>query len=128
MNLHMVQFVLSILLAGLFMIFMLRPFLAEIGAETKRIAELLAQLPADIDVEGLVQKALLPPKSYAALKGRYADLQVLRMTAVIKWHLKPLCIVLCCLMGCVKSRVCHAANTLSAIVFAMQVHCKMHAV
>lgn len=64
--LHILQVVLSILLAIMFYIFMLRPFLAETSSETKRVAELLAQLPADIDVEGLVQKALLPSKGSAA--------------------------------------------------------------
>lgn len=58
--LHILQVVLSILLAVMFIVFMLRPFLAETTSETKRVAELLAQLPADVDVEGLVQRALVP--------------------------------------------------------------------
>ncbi|GFH07328.1 uncharacterized protein HaLaN_02113, partial [Haematococcus lacustris] len=56
--LHVVQFVLSVLLAGAFYIFMLRPFLRETSSESRRIAELLAQLPPELEVEGLVVKAI----------------------------------------------------------------------
>lgn len=56
--LHVVLVVLSWLLAGVFLLFMMRPFLAKTQRETERIAEMLSLLPHDSDVEGMVQKAL----------------------------------------------------------------------
>lgn len=38
----------------MFLIMMLRPFLKHISKESRRCAELLAQLPPDMDVEGMV--------------------------------------------------------------------------
>ncbi|GLC67719.1 hypothetical protein PLESTF_000598300 [Pleodorina starrii] len=59
---HVVVFVLSWLLAGLFLFGMLRPFMGHTQRETERIAEMLSQLPADVDVEGLLNKALISIK------------------------------------------------------------------
>ncbi|KAJ9513585.1 hypothetical protein QJQ45_006101 [Haematococcus lacustris] len=67
--LHVVQFVLSVLLAGAFYIFMLRPFLRETSSESRRIAELLAQLPPELEVEGLVVKAIASVGPATALGG-----------------------------------------------------------
>ncbi|GFH06388.1 PAS domain-containing protein, partial [Haematococcus lacustris] len=67
--LHVVQFVLSVLLAGAFYIFMLRPFLRETSSESRRIAELLAQLPPELEVEGLVVKAIASVGPATALAG-----------------------------------------------------------
>jgi hypothetical protein len=39
---------------GIFLVMMLRPFLKHISKESRRCAELLAQLPPDMDVEGMV--------------------------------------------------------------------------
>lgn len=46
--------ILSVVLAGAFFLFMLRPFLAETSSESKRIAELLAQLPQEVSNRILV--------------------------------------------------------------------------
>ncbi|KXZ42335.1 hypothetical protein GPECTOR_160g117 [Gonium pectorale] len=59
---HVMVFVLSWLLAGVFLFGMLRPFMGHTQRETERIAEMLSQLPADVDVEGLLNKALLSIK------------------------------------------------------------------
>ena len=44
MTTHIIGLVLTILFMAFFIIFMLRPFLKEIGSETRRIAELLSQV------------------------------------------------------------------------------------
>jgi hypothetical protein len=64
--LHIVQFILSLLLATAFYLFMLRPFLQETGSEQRRIAELLAQLPQEVRVcdaydTRFTREWLLPP-------------------------------------------------------------------
>jgi hypothetical protein len=38
----------SLLLMGGYVLFLLRPFLKEIANETRRVAELLSQLPAEV--------------------------------------------------------------------------------
>ncbi|GIL98955.1 hypothetical protein Vretimale_4181, partial [Volvox reticuliferus] len=67
---HVVVFVLSWLLAGLFLFGMLRPFMGHTQRETERIAEMLSQLPADVDVEGLLNKALISIKGADQRTGR----------------------------------------------------------
>lgn len=59
LTLHIVGLVLVILVMLGFLIFIMRPFLSKARCETRRIAELLSQLPADIDVETLLQHALM---------------------------------------------------------------------
>ncbi|GIL43535.1 hypothetical protein Vafri_1240, partial [Volvox africanus] len=70
---HVVVFVLSWLLAGLFLFGMLRPFMGHTQRETERIAEMLSQLPADVDVEGLLNKALISIKGEAVAAHRGGD-------------------------------------------------------
>jgi hypothetical protein len=41
----------SLLLMGGYVLFLLRPFLAEIANETRRVAELLSQLPAEVSLQ-----------------------------------------------------------------------------
>lgn len=55
---HIVEFVLSSLILALYVLFVLRPFVAEVKMETRRMAELLSMLPVEVDVEGLVVKSL----------------------------------------------------------------------
>lgn len=59
MTLNIVLLVLSILLAAFFLLFMVQPFLDRARKESRRIAELLSQLPAELNVEKLVQEALV---------------------------------------------------------------------
>ncbi|EFJ44860.1 hypothetical protein VOLCADRAFT_94888 [Volvox carteri f. nagariensis] len=70
---HVVVFVLSWLLAGLFLFGMLRPFMGHTQRETERIAEMLSQLPADVDVEGLLNKALISIKGEVVTPRRVGD-------------------------------------------------------
>ncbi|PNH12263.1 hypothetical protein TSOC_000864 [Tetrabaena socialis] len=53
------MFVISWLLALAFLVFQLRPFLRKALGETRRIAELLSQLPAEVNVEGLVMRVII---------------------------------------------------------------------
>lgn len=39
---------------GAFLVSMLRPFLKHVSKESRRCAELLAQLPSELDVEGMI--------------------------------------------------------------------------
>ncbi len=57
-TLHAVAFALTLVIVACFAIFMLRPLLAATAGETRRIAELLAQLPKDIDIEATVQEVI----------------------------------------------------------------------
>jgi hypothetical protein len=45
---------LQLVAGGMFLVMMLRPFLKHISNESRRCVELLAQLPPDMDVEGMV--------------------------------------------------------------------------
>jgi hypothetical protein len=45
---------LQLVAGGVLLVMMLRPFLKHISKESRRCAELLAQLPPDMDVEGMV--------------------------------------------------------------------------
>ena len=51
---HIILFALSWVLAFIFIFFMFRPFISGATAETRQVAELLSQLPSEMDVEGLV--------------------------------------------------------------------------
>lgn len=55
LSIHIAAFVLTCLILLGFLLLILRPFLNKTSNETRRIAELLSQLPPNIDVEGLVQ-------------------------------------------------------------------------
>lgn len=59
MTLNVVLLVLSILLSGFFLLLMVQPFVDRARKESRRIAELLSQLPAELNVEKLVQEALV---------------------------------------------------------------------
>ena len=56
--LQIVQLALAAVLGAAFVIFMLLPFIQDAWIETRRIAELLAQLPPEIDVEAMVARSL----------------------------------------------------------------------
>ncbi|EFJ49262.1 phosphate acetyltransferase [Volvox carteri f. nagariensis] len=58
-KLHIAAMVLSWVLAVCFLFCMLRPFLHRNRGETNRIAKMLSQLPAEVDIEGLVFRLLL---------------------------------------------------------------------
>lgn len=77
MTLNVVLLVLSILLAGFFLLFMVQPFLDRARKESRRVAELLSQLPAELNVEKLVQEALVGSgvqgEESASRKGTGAD-------------------------------------------------------
>lgn len=57
-TLQIIQLVLALVLALTFIIFMIMPFVADTWVETRRIAELLSQLPPEIDVEAMVVRSL----------------------------------------------------------------------
>ena len=48
----------AVVLAGIYILFMLLPFMQEAQTETRRIAELLSQLPPELDVESMVMRTL----------------------------------------------------------------------
>ncbi len=56
--LHIACFALSLVIMLFFIVFMLRPLLAVATCETRRIAELLSQLPKEIDIESEVQAVI----------------------------------------------------------------------
>ncbi|EFJ45146.1 hypothetical protein VOLCADRAFT_94549 [Volvox carteri f. nagariensis] len=56
--LHVVLFILLWVIFGGFMVLMLFPLLRRISRERRRVAELLSQLPLELDVEKLVARAL----------------------------------------------------------------------
>lgn len=53
LTLHIVVLVLLILLCGSYITFMLLPFMREATNETRRIAELLSELPQEVGMAGL---------------------------------------------------------------------------
>ena len=55
---HVVVFVLSLCMMLFILLGMIRPFLKRIHKENRQIAELLCQLPAEMDVEELILEAL----------------------------------------------------------------------
>lgn len=55
---HIIVFVMSMLGGILVMLGMFRPYLRQAGKETRQIAEMLSQLPPEMDVEGLIRQAL----------------------------------------------------------------------
>ena len=58
MQTHIVGLIITIILMVGFSLFILWPFVSACRSEGRRIADLLSQLPPDIDVEGLVRRAL----------------------------------------------------------------------
>jgi hypothetical protein len=62
LSIHVAAFVLTCVIMLSYLVVVLRPFLNKISCETRRIAELLSQLPPDIDVEGLLTRMLPRPK------------------------------------------------------------------
>lgn len=66
LSIHIAALVLTVLIMAGFLALILRPFLAKTTNETRRIAELLSQLPPDIDVEGLVARAVIRPGASVA--------------------------------------------------------------
>ena len=58
MQTHIVGLIVTIILMAGFALFILWPFVSACRSEGRRIADLLSQLPNDIDVEGLVRRAL----------------------------------------------------------------------
>ena len=57
-TLQYIQLILALLLALVFIFVMILPFVADTWVETRRIAELLSQLPPEIDVEAMVVRSL----------------------------------------------------------------------
>ena len=58
LNLHIVLFVMSWILVLFFVTLVIKPFIKRIQMESRRVAELLSQLPTDMDVEALVAQVL----------------------------------------------------------------------
>lgn len=56
---HTAGFVLTWVIMLGYLWFILKPYLTETANESKRIAELLTQLPPDVDVEGLLRSSLM---------------------------------------------------------------------
>lgn len=55
---HVILFVLSLVLSLLFLLLIFRPFIRRTAIEARQVAELLSQLPPEMDVEGLVASAM----------------------------------------------------------------------
>ncbi len=58
LTLHVVALVVCVTLGVMFLLFIMRPHFSRVTAESKRVAELLSNLPPEVDVEGLVMNAL----------------------------------------------------------------------
>ncbi len=58
LDLHIVALVVCCALGAIFLLFVLRPNLARVSAESKRVAELLSQLPPEMDVERMLMDAV----------------------------------------------------------------------
>ncbi len=56
--LHVVALVMCISLGAVFLLFIMRPCVHRVTAEARRVAELLSEVPAELDVEGMVAEAL----------------------------------------------------------------------
>lgn len=56
---HVIIFVFSLLGALALWLGMVRPYLKQSNKETRQIAEMLSQLPPEMDVEGLIAQALV---------------------------------------------------------------------
>jgi hypothetical protein len=56
--LQIIQLVMCCFLTFGFIVFMVRPYLGEVWAETRRVAELLASLPSEISVNAIVARTL----------------------------------------------------------------------
>ncbi|KAJ9517430.1 hypothetical protein QJQ45_016809, partial [Haematococcus lacustris] len=72
LQVHVVALVLTLLLMLGYLLFMRRPFLRDSLAETRRVAELLSQLPLEINVDDLVQRGLFS-QGTLALQGSKAS-------------------------------------------------------
>lgn len=56
---HITTFIFSLVGAVVLWLGMVRPYMRQSGKEARQIAEMLSQLPPEMDVEGLVSQALL---------------------------------------------------------------------
>jgi hypothetical protein len=54
---HILLLVVALVCGLLFMVVLFKPFLSSTAKESRRVAELLTQLPKDVDVEGMVAAA-----------------------------------------------------------------------
>jgi predicted metal-binding membrane protein len=55
---HIVVFVITLAWAFVMWLWLVRPMLKHSGKESRQIAEMLSQLPPEMDVEGLVAQAI----------------------------------------------------------------------
>ena len=72
--LQIIQLVIAVVLAALYVIIMVLPFVRDAWVETRRIAELLAQLPPEIDVESLVSRTMTTAKKVTAQRAGSASI------------------------------------------------------
>ncbi|GLC65787.1 hypothetical protein PLESTF_000340000 [Pleodorina starrii] len=56
---QIIMFVIAWLWAAMFLIFQLRPFVRQAQNEMRRVAELLSQLPPEVDCESMVKAVVL---------------------------------------------------------------------
>ena len=71
--LQIIQLVIAVVLATLYVVIMVLPFVRDAWVETRRIAELLAQLPPEIDVESLVARTMTTAKKVTAQRAGSAS-------------------------------------------------------
>ncbi|GLI60726.1 hypothetical protein VaNZ11_002824 [Volvox africanus] len=76
MMLHILLFLIFWIIFGGFLLFMLNPLLRRIANERRRIAELMSQLPLELDVERLVARALGTQTSVPHQHGAEGDRSV----------------------------------------------------
>ncbi|GIL50718.1 hypothetical protein Vafri_6834 [Volvox africanus] len=74
--LHIILFLIFWIIFGGFLLFMLNPLLRRISNERRRIAELMSQLPLELDVERLVARALGTQTSVPHQHGAEGDRSV----------------------------------------------------
>lgn len=58
-TLHAVVLALTLALCAAYLLFILRPFKRYIAQETRRVAELLSQLPSEVDMDALLAATLM---------------------------------------------------------------------
>ena len=71
--LQIIQLVIAVVLATLYVVIMVLPFVRDAWVETRRIAKLLAQLPPEIDVESLVARTMTTAKKVTAQRAGSAS-------------------------------------------------------
>mmetsp|Transcript_29309 Transcript_29309/g.64857 ORF Transcript_29309/g.64857 Transcript_29309/m.64857 type:complete len:2212 (+) Transcript_29309:218-6853(+) len=79
LTLHILALVFTLLIMAVYLLLLMRPHVKRATAETRRIAELLSQLPSHVDVVDLVRRALLTVTGAPAQDEQSAGIQSMKM-------------------------------------------------